>query len=297
MKTLYKNLCVSYNAWYDDQAITLSAALSYYMIFSLAPLILIAVAIAGLVWGEEASRGEIYGAIKGLLGSEGARSVQAFVEASSIKKAGVVATLLGTITLLIGATSVFAQLQDSLNIIWKIRPKPGKGLFNTVRQRLLSFSLILIIAFLLLVSLLFTALLAAVGKLALLYLPGGEWLWHLVDSVVTFGFTTFLFASIYKILPDVHLSWRDVIWGGITTALFFTIGKLLIGLYLGHAGIFSTFGAAGSVAVILVWTYYSSAVLFFGAEFTKIHTLSKLNIELTLKKGAEWINEGGPKLK
>jgi membrane protein len=293
MKGFWKNLSASYAAWSDDQAITLSAALSYYMIFSLAPLILIAVAIAGLVWGQEASRGEIFGALNGLLGSDGAKSVQSFVEASSLKKAGILATIIGGATLLLGATSVFAQLQDSLNLIWKVKRKPGKGVFTIVRQRLLSFSLILVIAFLLLVSLLLSALLAAVGQLALVRLPGGEWVWHIVDIILSFSLTSVLFAAIYKILPDIKLRWKDVIRGGIMTALFFTIGKTLIGIYIGHAGLLSTFGAAGSIALILVWTYYSSAVLFFGAEYTKIHTLSRNRDPMTLKEGAEWLKGSG----
>jgi membrane protein len=290
MKKLIKNLSASFNAFNDDQAITLSAALSYYMIFSLAPLVLIAVAIAGLVWGQEASRGEIFGALQGLLGADGAKSVQNFVEASSIKQSGIIATIIGVFTLLLGATSVFAQLQDSLNMIWKVKRKPGKGLLSLVRQRLLSFSLVLIIAFLLLVSLLLSAGLSAVGKLALVHLPGGEALWHVIDLLLSFGLTTTLFGSIYKILPDVQLVWRDVFWGGAVTALFFTIGKALIGFYLGHAGVLSTFGAAGSIALILVWTYYSSAVLFFGAEFTKVHTLAIHQDKMILKEGAEWLD-------
>jgi len=170
-----------------------------------------------------------------------------------------------------------------------VKRKPGKSILNTVRQRLLSFSLVLIIAFLLLVSLLLSALLSAVGKLALVHLPGGEFVWHIIDILVSFGLTTILFGAIYKILPDVKLLWRDVIWGGAVTALFFTLGKFLIGFYLGHAGVLSTFGAAGSIALILVWTYYSSAVLFFGAEYTKVHTLSIDRKSVTLKNGAQWL--------
>jgi membrane protein len=284
-KNVGRALKKSFTAWNDDDAFTLSAALSYYMIFSIAPLVLIAVTLSGLVWGQEASRGEIYTAIRSMLGKQGATTVQAFVQASSLNHASVVTTTVGVITLLIGATSVFAQLQTSLNDIWKVKRTPGKGLLDTLRQRALSFSLVLIIAVLLLVSLLVSAILTAVGDAALIQLPGGKLMWHAADVILSFAVTTVLFGAIYKILPDVKLIWRDVIWGAVGTALFFTIGKLLIGLYLGKTTVLSAYGAAGSFALILIWTYYSSCVLFFGAEFTKIHAgLHKL----VLKDGAEW---------
>jgi membrane protein len=285
-KNVPRALKKSFTAWNDDDAFTLSAALSYYMIFSIAPLVLIAVTVSGLVWGKEASRGEIYTAIRSMLGNEGATTVQSFVQASSLNHASVMTTLIGIATLFIGATSVFAQLQTSLNSIWKVKRTPGKGLVDTLRQRVLSFALVLIIAFLLLASVLLSAILTAVGNAALIHFPGGKIMWLAADVVLSFGVTTVLFAAIYKILPDVKLIWRDVIWGAVGTALFFTLGKLLIGLYLGKTSVLSTFGAAGSIALILIWTYYSSCVLFFGAEFTKIHAgLHKLE----LKDGAEWV--------
>lgn len=287
MKKLLHNLSQTFDAWNDDQALTLGAALSYYVIFSIAPLVLIAVALSGLVWGQDASRGEIYGAMSGLLGSEGAKAVQSFVEASSLKNAGILATILGVATLLIGSTSAFAQLQDSLNMIWKVKRKPGRSLVNTVRQRVLSFSLILVIALLLFVSLLFSAILSAVGKFAQSYLPGGTLIWHIFDIILSFGMTSLLFSAIYKILPDVKLAWKDVAWGGVVTALFFTLGRFLIGFYIGHAAVASTYGAAGSIVIILVWAYYSSLVLFFGAEFTKVHALTR-HSTVPLKEGAEW---------
>jgi membrane protein len=278
------------SGWNADQATSMSAALSYYTIFAIAPLILIAVAVSGLFFGEEASRGEIYKSIHGLLGADGAKAVQSFVEASSIKNASITATIIGVVTLLIGATTVFAQLQDSLNSIWKVTGKPGRGLWLLLRQRLLSFSLILVIAFLLLVSLLASAILSAVGEFAIVHLPGGEVLWQFLNAGVSFGLTTLLFASIYKILPDVKLSWKDVWFGGAMTAFFFTIGKMLIGLYIGKSGVTSTYGAAGSAVLILVWTYYSSAVLLFGAEVTRFYSTRSLkkHSRLELKEGAAW---------
>jgi membrane protein len=280
-------------AWMEDDAMTLSAALSYYTIFSIAPLILIAVAVTGLVFGEDATRGQIFSSLSGLLGENGAAAIQTFVQASSLKSSGIIATVVGVGTLLVGSTSAFAQLQDSLNQIWKVKAKPGKGIWMMVRQRLLSFSLILVIAFLLLVSLLVTAILSAVGKFASDHLPGGSVLWQVLNFAVSFGITGLLFAAIYKILPDVKLAWKDVWMGGGITAFFFTLGKLMIGLYLGHSGIASTYGAAGSAVIILLWTYYSTAVLFFGAEYTRFYSVRAADAnggrKLELKEGAAWM--------
>jgi membrane protein len=280
------------NGWNDDNVTSLSAALAYYAIFSIAPLILIAVAVAGLFFGENASQGQIYHSISSLMGPEGAKAVQSFVLASSIKSSGVIASIVGVGTLLIGATSFFAQLQFSLNQIWKVQPKPGTTVWALVRQRLLSFSLILIIGFLLLVSLLAGAVLSAIGKFASDHLPGGEALWQVLNFAFSFGVTTLLFAAIYKILPDVKLKWADVWAGGLMTAFLFTLGKFLIGLYLGHSGVDSTYGAAGSIVVILLWAYYSSAVLMFGAEFTRYYSedLRQGHGPLELKVGSMWAN-------
>ncbi len=286
----------SFKGWSDDKATTLAGALAYYTIFSIAPLILITVAVAGLFFGEEASRGQIFSSMSGLLGEDGAKGVQSFVEGSAVKSTGIIATIIGVVTLLLGATSAFGQLQDSLNIIWKVRQNPKLGILGLLRQRLLSFSLILVIAFLLLVSLVLGAALAAVGSFATEKLPGGEFLWQMVNMVVSFGFTSLLFAAIYKILPDVKLNWKDVWRGGIITALFFTVGKMLIGLYIGKSGVGSTYGAAGSAIVILVWAYYSAAILLFGAEFTRFYTLRN-DRKLDVKPGSEWIDSpSDPKL-
>lgn len=284
------------NSWSDDHATTMSAALSYYTMFAIAPLILIAVAVSGLFFGQDATRGEIFKSVEGLFGTDGAKAVQTFVEASAIKDAGIVATIVGVVTLIIGATTVFGQLQDSLNSIWKVTQKPGRAVWSIVRQRLLSFSLILVIAFLLLVSLIASAVVSAVGEFAAGNLPGGEAIWQLLNIVLSFGLTTLLFASIYKILPDVKLTWRDVWFGGAMTALFFTLGKSLIGLYLGKSGITSTYGAAGSAVLILLWTYYSSAVLLFGAEITQVYSRRERRDcgELELKKDAVWMTPTTP---
>jgi membrane protein len=285
----------AFSEWNDDQAITLSAALAYYIIFSIAPLVLIAMVVAGVVWGQAASRGQIFHAMSGLLGPEGTKTVQSFVEASSLKNHSLLATVLGVVMLLMGSTSAFSQLQDSLNMIWRVKRKPGKSVMDTLRQRLLSFSLILIIALLLLVSLVFSALISALSNLAPTSLPGGQMIWRLADISFSFALTSFLFAAIYKILPDVKLSWKDVIQGGLFTALFFSFGRFLIGFYLAQGSVTDSFGAAGSIAAILLWAYYSSAVLFFGAEFMKVHVFSPKR-KFSLKPGSEWLNHKQPVL-
>ncbi len=273
--------------WLDDSAMTHSAALSYYSVFSIAPLLLISLAFAGFIFGEEASRNQIFQAFKDLLGEEGARGLQSMVEsASKNQNSGLIATVIGLITLFIGSSTVFGQLQDSLNYIWKVRQKPGRGLWVLLRQRILSFSIVLVVAFLLLVSLVISAILSATGKYLADVLPGGNFLWEVVNACISFGVTTVLFAAIYKILPDVFLKWSQVRTGALMTSFFFAIGKGLIGLYLGRSSITSSYGIGGSAVVFLLWAYYSSVVLFLGAEFTRYY-VKMSGEEVELKKGAE----------
>jgi membrane protein len=288
LKTSWNLLKKTAEAWNDDQAMTLSAALSYYTVFSITPLILITLAIVGFIYGEEASRGQIFSAVRDLFGDDGAKGVEAMVQASSQARSGFIATIIGVVTLLFGASSVFGQLQSSLNIIWKVQPKPGRGVLTFIRQRFLSFSMTLVIAFLLLVSLVLSTVISAIGTLAHHSLPGGETIWHFLNLVISFGFTTLLFAAIYKILPDVEIGWKDVWSGAAFTSLFFSLGKFLIGLYIGHSGVASTFGAAGSAVIILVWAYYSSAILLFGSEYTRVKATYN-GQKVPLKDGAEWL--------
>jgi membrane protein len=213
--------------------------------------------------------------------------VEKMLSASAIHEGGLLAGVIGVLLLIVGATSVFGQLQDSLNAVWKVRRKPGKTIMTLVRQRILSFAMILVIAFLMLVSLILTAALSAIGTYAQSRLPGGAELWQWVNTIVSFGVITVLFGALYKILPDVKLGWRDVRLGGFATALLFTLGKFLIGLYLGKSGVASTYGAAGAGVFILLWAYYSSAILLYGAEYTRAHALLRGG-EIHLKEGAEW---------
>lgn len=246
----------------------LGAALAYYTLFALAPLLVVAIGVAGLVFGAEAARGEVIAQIEGLLGRDGAEAIQGMLVSAHPPERSIPATIIGLVTLFLGATSAFAALQGALNKVWNVEKKGG-GIKGFLRGRLLSFGLVVGIGFLLLVSLALSAVLAAIGTFMSSRLPGGVTLWIILNLLISFGFTTVLFAMIYKLLPDVALQWRDVWLGGIITSLFFTLGKFLIGLYLGHSAIGSSFGAAGSIIIILIWVYYSSQVVLFGAEVTQ----------------------------
>jgi membrane protein len=258
-------------AWWNDNASRLGASLSYYTLFSLAPVLVIAIAIAGFVFGAEAARGEIVGQIQGLVGTDGARAVQAMLRGASKRSDGILATVIGLVTLFVGASGVFLELQAALNGIWRVKTKPSAGLFEVARQRLISFGLVVGVGFLLLVSLVVSAALSALQKFLGGYLPGYAVLGEALNVVVSLAVITLLFAMIYKVLPDVELAWRDVWIGGLVTAGLFSIGKLVIGLYLGRSSTASTYGAAASVIVLLLWVYYSSQIVLLGAEFTRAY--------------------------
>jgi membrane protein len=259
----------------DDNSFKLGAALSYYTVFSLPPLLLIVIAVAGLAFGEEAATGQIVKEFQGFIGKENAAFIQTMIERkAAAPERGIAATGIGLIVLILGATGVFGELQDSLNTVWKVRPRPGVGIRHTIRTRLLSFSLILSIGFLLLVSLVLTAAMAAFGSYLNRLWPGPPLIHYIMQAahfLLSFGIITALFAMLFKILPDAKIAWSDVWLGATVTALLFTIGKLLIGLYLGTSDIASAYGAAGSLVLILLWIYYSSQILFFGAEFTRAY--------------------------
>jgi membrane protein len=248
-------------AWNDDYAPSMGAALAYYTLFSLAPLLLIVIALAGMVFGEEAARGEIYAQISSLIGPEGAQAIEDLVRNADRPGAGAIAMIAGTAALFLGATGVFGELQNSLDRIWRAPArKQASGWLKLVRTRLLSFSMVLAVAFVLMVSLVTSAVLAALGE------------WWGIDFVASFVVTTLMFALIYKIIPRVRIAWRDVWVGAAVTAALFALGKFLIGLYLGRAGVASTFGAAGSLVALMVWVYYSAQIFLLGAEFTKLQS-------------------------
>ena len=259
----------SVRAWNDDYAPSMGAALAYYTAFSLAPLLIIVIAIAGLVFEQEAARGEIVAQLTGLVGRDSAKAVEALLAGSSQPGRGLIASFVGLVTLLIGATSVFGELQSSLDRIWKAPAMPQTaGLFATLRARLFSFGMVLAIGFLLLVSLVIGAALTALGKWSGTMVPGALVALQVINLAVGFGITTALFAMTYRLLPRASIEWSDVWMGAVVTAGLFTVGKYFVGLYIGHAGTSSAFGAAGSLIVVLVWVYYSAQIFLLGAEFT-----------------------------
>lgn len=256
----------------EDRVPMMGAALAYYTVFSIAPLIVISMGVAGLFFGERGGA-EILDAIGGVTGERGAQAVRAMVEsAASRPHAGLVATVVGIVTLLLGASGVFTQLQDSLNVIWKVRPAPEGAWNATARRRLLSFGMVGAIAFLLLASLLVTAVLSAAGRFVGAASESAAW-WQTVNTFVSVAVITGLFALVFKFLPDARLPWRDALRGGFWTSLLFTAGKSAIGLYLGRTAVASTYGAAGSFVVLLAWVYYSAQIVLFGAELTRAYAL------------------------
>ena len=256
----------------DDYAPSMGAALAYYTMFSIAPLLLIVIAIAGLFFGTEAARGEILAQLQGLMGTEGARAVQSLIESVSQPEKSVTATIIGVVLLIIGATSVFGELQDDLDRIWRAPEREkGGGLWALLRARLLSFGMILGLAFLLLVSLIFSAALSALEKWWGPMFESWQLGARLFDLVIGYGLATLVFALIYKLIPRTHIRWHDVWIGAVVTALLFAFGKYLIGLYIGKSGITSGFGPAGSLVAMLVWVYYSAQIFLLGAEFTWVY--------------------------
>ena len=258
-------------AWKDDYAPSMGAALSYYTVFSLAPLLLIVISVAGLIFGADAARGEIFGELSGMMGPQAAAAVEGML--ASIRKPAdsMTAAALGTGALLIGASTVFGELQDALDRIWRAPARTRSGLWTVLRTRLLSFGMILGVAFLLMVSLVAGAAVAALGKWWGGFFSGWEVALQVINATVGFALSTLIFAMIYKLMPRVKVRWRDVWVGALVTSILFTVGKFLIGLYIGKTGIASGFGAAGSIAIVFVWVYYSAQIFLMGAEFTWVY--------------------------
>lgn len=290
MKKLWSLIKETFAEWSEDKASRLAAALSYYTIFSLAPLLVIAIAIAGFVFGEAAAQGAIVRQMSGLLGQEGAQQIQTMIQNANRPGAGIVATIVGVVTLLLGATGVFGALQDAMDTIWEVKQKPNSGIMAMIKDRFLSFTMVLGIGFLLLVSLLLTAALSGLGTLLGDSVPFSETIMQVVNFLVSFLVITFLFGAMFKFLPAVNIAWKDALIGGAVTSLLFSIGKLLIGLYLGSSSVASPYGAAGSLIIILIWVYYSGQILFFGAEFTEVYS-RKFGTPVTPKEGAVFLSE------
>jgi membrane protein len=262
----------SVSSWTDDFAPTMGAAISYYTAFSIAPLLIIVIAIAGFFFGREAASGYLYAQLGALLGDQGATAIQGMVKSASNTGKGIIASIVGIVLLGVGATTVFAELQTDLDRIWKApAAKKPEGLWGMIRSRVLSLGLVVSIGFVMLVSLVLSAALAALGKWWGGAFDNFEWLLHILNFVVSLAVITVMFALMYKILPRVKIGWHDVWIGSVATALLFTIGKFLVGLYLGKSSVVSSFGAAGSLAVLLVWVYYSAQIFLLGAEFTWVY--------------------------
>jgi membrane protein len=261
--------------WREDRAMRLSAALAYYSVFSLAPLLIIAISIAGAVFGEEAARGAIEGQISGAIGKDAASGLEEMIEGARQSDAAGVMAVVGVVLLLVAASGVFGQLQDALNTIWEIESEATGGVWGFVKARFLSMTMVLGTGFLLLVSLLLSAALTATtdGLERILPVPG--FVWQAASFLLSLGVVTVLFAMIFKILPDAEVRWSYVWVGALMTAVLFTVGKFLLALYLGRRDAASTYGAAGALVLVLTWVYYSSLILLFGAEFTQVYARSK----------------------
>lgn len=257
--------------WVSDNALRLSASLAYYALFSLAPLLLVVIAIAGLVFGQDAARHQLAQSIQQLAGEQAGHAIEGMAHNAGSRGGNIFATVFGLVVLLFGASGVFGELKSALNTIWGVTLKPGRSLIQLFFDRLLSFGMVLGIGFLLLISLVITALLAALSTYLRGLLPWPPALLHLMDFLVSLGVVTVMFAMLFRFLPNVKLRWHDVWIGAVGTAVLFALGQFLIGLYLGKSSVSSGYGAAGSVIIILLWIYYSGCILFFGAEFTKVY--------------------------
>jgi membrane protein len=277
--------------WYDDSAPRLAASLAYYALLSTAPLSLLCVSIVGFFFGERAARGQIAAQIGTVTGPEAAKAIQAVIQNAHQSDAGVLSTIAGIVLLLVGASGVFNELQTALNAMWGVKPSPERSVIKYfLIARFLSFTMVLAVAFMLLVSLIVSAALAAVGRMLSDSLPGGELLWQVLNFLLSLGVITVLFALIFKFVPDAKVRWRDVWMGAAVTALLFSIGKMLLGLYLGKSTVASTYGAAGSVVAFVVWVYYASQILFIGAEFTQVYSRAS-GTPIQPAKGAVFADE------
>ena len=261
----------TYSEWRADNASRLGAALAFYSLFSMAPLLIIVISIAGLVFGRDAAQGRVIEQLQGLVGAEAARSIETIIGTARAPAASVLTAAAGIVALLLGASGAFGELQAALNVIWNAPPRPAQAIPQLIKDRFLSFTMVLGTGFLLLVSLVISAALAALNDSLARLMEISPSALQAVHVVISFAITALLFAMIFKQLPDVRIAWADVWIGAAVTALFFTVGRFLIGLYLGRSSLASTYGAAGSVVILLLWVYYSAQILFFGAEFTQVY--------------------------
>lgn len=275
--------------FFEDKAPRLGAAVSYYTVFAIPPLFVIVLFLVSLVVDEAKVQQLLFGEIGGLVGEQSANAIEGAMQAQSEHEKGVIASSIAAVTLFITATGLFIELQAALNTIWGVKEKSGQGIMGFIRNRVLSFAMVIGIGFLLLVSLMVSTALAALNKYVSTLVPGLDVLWTVTNVVVSFAVITLLFAMIFKVLPDVKVRWRDVWIGAFTTAVLFTIGKLALGLYIGKSTAVTAYGAAGSLVLVLLWVYYSAQILFFGAEVTEVYA-NRYGTDLVPKSNAEWID-------
>jgi len=291
VKTIWGLLRQTISEFSGDNVTTLSAALAYYAIFSIGPLLLIVVSIAGLVFGEQAIRTELEAQLRNLMGAQATQTISSMMVNHS-KSTSIITTVIGAVVLISGASGVFGQLQSSLNAIWKVEPKPGRGIVGFLHDRFFSWAMVLGVGFLLLVSMIISAALAASSARLGQMLGVPEWTMHAVDFVFSGIVIAGLFAMIFKFIPDVHVPWGNVAAGALGTSLLFSLGKFLLALYLGRTSTTSAYGAAGSVVIVLLWVYYASVILFFGAEFTQVYT-KRAGVPVTPTENARPVAQGG----
>lgn len=272
----FKLIKITFSNFIDDNVLKLAASLAYFTVFAMGPVILIVISLVGIFYGREAAQGKIYYQLKGLLGGDSAKQIQEIIQNIQASDQGTLGAIIGFILLIIGATGVFTEMQDSINFIWSVKAKPKKGWLKLIVNRLISFSLVVVLGFMLLVSLVLSALLDIVSEKLIRYLADYTvYLAYSINIIVVLGVVSCLFAVIYKVLPDAHINWRDAFIGAIFTSVLFLLGKVGIGLYLGNSDIGKTYGAAASFVIILLWVYYSAIILYFGAEFTKTYAMEK----------------------
>lgn len=272
MKIVWELLKETITEWNEDKAPMLAAALAFYTILSLSPLLVIVIAIAGLIFGESAAQEELIGQIRDFMGTEMANSIQGFIQRSSKPSGNIIAMIIGIVTLVLGSSLVFKQMKDALNVIWNVPANVSRGVKGMVLDRLIAFLMVVGAGLLLLLSLLANAILTGLSASLNEAIPESVNVWQYVNGIISLGLITVIFAIIFKVLPDVRVRWRDVWVGAAVTSVLFNISKFLIGLYLGHSSLSSTYGAAGSLVLILLWVYYAAQIFLFGAEFTQVYT-------------------------
>ena len=267
-----KLLKETFKEWQQDKASRIAAALAYYTVFSVSPLLVIAIAIAGAFFGQETAQQQITEQLTGLIGEDGIKPILMALDNISQPKIRGLASLISIGILILGASGIFAQLQDALNTVWKVTPQPGQGILPFLRKRLSSFLMVLAIGFLLILSMILSTLVTAISKYRVDLIPGSQILWENLDFVISLGLMTFLFGLMFKYVPDVKIAWKDVFVGSVITALLFIFGKFLLGVYISQGSLGSAYGAAGSLIVFLAWVYYSAQIILFGAEFTQVYS-------------------------